>query len=76
MSFDQQEFGSALDESPFCPTSGSDLNTTAVASDVIEIELVEEWLPRDPARTPEAIVIMLFVVFGCGLAVWAMESLQ
>lgn len=76
MSWDQHEFCSELDESQCRPASVGAPNPTIAASDVIEIELVQEWLPRDPAHAAEAIVIMLFVMFGCGLAVWVMASLH
>lgn len=76
MSVDRHEFRSALDGSPSdaAPEGGS--NTTLAMYDAVDIELVEEWLPRDPARSVEALLIILFVIFGCGLAAWVIAALR
>lgn len=47
---------------------------TWAKSDTIDVEVINEWLPTDPARSIEAILIVLFVISGFGLAAWVVAS--
>ncbi|MGV3511248.1 MAG: hypothetical protein ACO1OX_04500 [Novosphingobium sp.] len=54
----------------------TDFNEVVDAADVaphqpIEITIVPEWMPVDPARSIEAAVLAVFLVAGWALAIWA-----
>ncbi|WP_298287846.1 hypothetical protein [Novosphingobium sp.] len=40
-----------------------------------DIEIVQDWIPTDPARSIEAILIAVFLVCGWLLALWVYASL-
>lgn len=76
MSLDSHEGWPGLDESSSRGIISSGPNKTPAMSDAIDIEVVDEWLPGDAARSVEAILISLFLISGFGLAGWVLASLR